>query len=143
MNAKEEGPEKTMTDTWRGQATGLQKIRPVTIFSPDRFVRDFLQGMLVFQGYQCIGTHDGEETFWNMTIHRDQVVFWDGLYLLGNESETARHRVQKFVQAGMSVMMLADRRWGADFARIWAGGEGRILWKLLDYRQVRQVMAQI
>jgi hypothetical protein len=45
------------------------------------------------------------------------VVFLDGLYLLGDESETARHRVQKFVQAGMSVMMLADRRWGADFAR--------------------------
>jgi hypothetical protein len=56
-----------------------------------------------FEPLGCV--HDGEDAFWSMTIHRDQEVFLDGLYLLGNESEVVRHRVQEFVQAGMTVMM--------------------------------------
>jgi hypothetical protein len=135
--------KKRETEFLGYQATGNQKTLKVGIFSPDRFIRDFLQGILTFQGYQCIDAQEGQDVFWNMTPHPGQVVFLDGLYLLGHESEAARHRVQEFAQAGMKVMVLVDRRWDADLAPKWKVAGCRIVWKPLDYWQVGQVMAQM
>ena len=135
--------EKRETGHLGYKATGHQQVLKVAIFSPDRFVRDFLQGILTFQGYLCIDAHDGQDVFWNMALHSHQVVFLDGLYLLAEESEAVCHRAREFIQAGMNVMVLADRRWNAGFAQSWKVDGCMILWKPLDYRQIGQVMAQI
>lgn len=135
--------EKQETEILGYKTTGHQKILKVAIFSPDRFVKDFLQGILAFQGYQCIDANNGLDVFWNMTVHPHQVVFLDGLYLLGDESEEVCHRVQECIQAGMNVMVLAGLRWNADFSQSWKVDGCRVLWKPLDYRQIGQVMAQM
>ena len=122
---------------------GREKIHQVAIFSPDRFVRDFLKGILVFQGYQCIGASDDQDLFWNMNLHQNQVVFLDGLYLLGGDAEAARYRTQDYIQAGMKVMVLVDRRWDSEMTRAWEMEGCQIVWKPLDYRQLGVVMAQI
>ena len=63
------------------QATGNQKTLKVGIFSPDRFIRDFLQGILTFQGYQCIDAQEGQDYdrekltwLWDVTTHADKSI---------------------------------------------------------------------
>ncbi len=126
-----------------GRVDSLLKVHQLMIFSPDRFVRDFLKGILVFQGYECMEVSDDPFLIQNITFHPNQVVFFDGLYFLGEESRLAQCRALNWVRAGMKVMILADRRWDSKMIREWEMRGYQILWKPLDYRQLSVVMAQI
>ncbi|MDH5427868.1 MAG: hypothetical protein OEZ57_03450 [Nitrospirota bacterium] len=138
-----ENVEEQRIEVFSDQAMGSQKVHQVVIFSPDRFVRDFLKGILVFLGYECVGASDDQALFSSMTLYPSQVVFLDGLYLLGDDSVSVRYHTQECIRAGIKVMVLADRRWDSEMTRAWEMGGCQIVWKPLDYRQLSVVMAQI
>ena len=121
-----------------------QKLITVLILSPNPLIRTFLQEILAFQGYQSEDATELDEVFGKSIPPSGQVVFLDGVYLLGFESDEVSHRVQEFIQSGERVVLLADRRWNDDLRTRMRSVEGyQILWKPLDYRQVGQVMAQL
>jgi len=116
----------------------------VLILSPNPLIRTFLQEILAFQGYQSEDATGPDEVFGKSIPPSGQVVFLDGVYLLGFESDEVSHRVQEFIQSAECVVLLADRRWNDDLRTRMMSVEGyQILWKPLDYRQVGQVMAQL
>ncbi len=125
------------------EITNNQQLLKFSIFSPDRFVRDFLKGMLVFQGYTCVDVADLQGLAWDLSLHQEQVVFLDGLYLVGSEAENIRSYVQQFTQAGGQVVVLANRPGDAALMAIQNTGGCQVMWKPLDYRQVGQVMVHI
>mgnify|MGYP000642752298 FL=1 len=127
----------------RQETSGNQQLLKVSIFSPDRFIRDFLKGILTFQGYRCANVDDIQGIVWDFSVHEEQVVFLDGRYFEGSEAEHVRRSVQQFTQAGGHVMILASRHEDAALMAIQNTGGCQILWKPLDYRQVGQVMAHM
>ena len=122
---------------------GSQQVLKVSIFSPDRYVREFLQGILAFQGYQHIHATDLQGSCFGLTTYSDQVVIFDGMYLTGVESEGIGDQIQLLVQQGVHFLVLADRQLKSDFIATQMTRGCQILWKPLDYRQVGQLMAQI
>lgn len=120
-----------------------QQVLKILIFSPDRYVREFLQGILAFQGYRHIDARDLQGSCFDLTPDSDQVVIVDGVYLMGVESEGIGDQVQRLVQEGVHLMVLADRQLKSDFTAIQSTRGCQVLCKPLDYRQVGQVMAQI
>ena len=123
--------------------SGNQQFLQIAIFSPDRCIRDFLEEILAFQGYQCTKTGDFHAIVDDLTPSANHVVFLDGWYLVGPESEGVLSRVQLLSQAGVYVLVLADRQRDTDLMAIQNTYRWQILWKSLDYRQVGQVMAQM
>ncbi|MDH5562435.1 MAG: hypothetical protein OEY91_02275 [Nitrospirota bacterium] len=114
----------------------------VLILSPNPLLRTFLHEILAFHGYQSEDVRGHHDVFGEIIPQAGQMVFLDGVYLLGLESDEISDRVQKFIQSGVCVVVLADRRWDADFIRTLNSGGYQVLWKPLDYRQISQVMAQ-
>ncbi len=140
--------ENEISTEWEKEILGYnpsenQQVLKVSIFSPDRCVREFLQGILAFQGYQQIHATDLQGSCFDLTSHSDQVVILDGAYLMGIESEGIGGQVQRLVQEGVHLLVLADRQLKSDFTAIQRTKGCQVLWKPLDYRQVGQVMAQI
>jgi hypothetical protein len=122
-----------------------QQFLQIAIFSPDWVVRDFLHGILVFQGYHCTKIGEFQDIVHDLPAFVNHVVFLDGWYLVGPELEGVLSRAQLLSQAGVRVFVLADRdrQWDPDLATMQNSYGWGILWKPLDYRQVGQVMAQM
>ncbi len=120
-----------------------QQVLKVSIFSADRYVREFLHGILAFQGYRHIDARDLQGSCFDLTSDSNQVVIVDGVYLMGVESEGIGDQIQRLIQEGAHLLVLADGQLKSDFIAIQRTRGCQILWKPLDYRQVGQVMAQI
>jgi len=140
----DEGLKKQVTEIFRMTTAGDQKLLKVSIFSPDRFIRDFLQGILAYQGYKCIGAAELQDNILDLPFPGDQVVFLDGAYWsAGHDPEHLRNWVNLCAQAGIPLVVLANRKGESDFRAIQKINGCQVLWKPLDYRQVGQVMAQL
>ncbi len=135
--------EKLDKELLRYMISGNQQHLHIEIFSPDQLIRDFLREILDFQGYHCTTIGDLQDIVDNVTPSVKHVVFLDGLYLVGPESESALNRMQLLSQAGVHLFVMADRRWDIDLVAIESTCRLQMLWKPLDYRQVGKMMAQM
>ncbi len=126
-----------------GQKVRIQNNRQTVILSQDPLIRLFLWEILRFQGYESERLTGLHEFFSERLPYPGQLVFLDGAYLRGMEFNANRHWVQEFVQAGIKLVVLADKPLGPDLTKVLKSQETQILWKPLDYRQVGAVMARI
>lgn len=115
----------------------------IVILSPHQMVRTFLKGMLLFQGYQS-NTETTLDTLLSENMLRSgQIVFLDGVYLTGSESERVCQRVEDLQHAGVCFVVVAEERLEQRLSKILEPHRIPILWNPLDYRQVGDVMAQM
>ena len=138
-----EGTGKFGQEILENKTSGKVQNHTISIFSPDRFIQDFLHGILIFQGHKSVEVKEIQEIFWELSFDTEQLVFLDGAYLVGPEAKSIRYRIQQFAQAGVKILVLADRRQAIDLTGIHNTKRCQILWKPLDYRQVGQAIAQI
>ncbi len=125
------------------RSTGNQQLVKISIVSPDPMIRTFLHGILAFQGYQCEVNMGLHEFLSEMVPSPGKIVFLDGAYVTGIESDAVRHQVQKLVEASVEFVVLTEQRLDTDLTRVLNPRRFQIVWKPLDYRQIGQAMAQI
>ena len=121
-----------------------RQILRVSIFSPNSLLCEFFKGIFTFQGYQDVDAGCLPENFLNMIPQQGHVVFLDGWYLAGFESDEIQYRAQEFMKVGVRIVVLADLRCEEDrTTQILSASGYLVLLKPLDYQQVVEVMAQV
>ena len=138
-----ENSEELEKHIFGSKALRNQSPRQIWIVSPDWLIQDFLYGILTFQGQSHIKVRELQEIFCDRLMQSDDIMFLDGVYLMGPESERVRGRVQVLTQAGVHVLVLVERLREADVEVIWDAQGYQLLRKPLDYRKVGQVIAQM